>query len=157
MGFIEMMKLVSVGFNIINMKISILQIIAISALMLATTSTLYSVSSNFTVSYQTSYEELAHAEYEDTVYEKGWNYLHIYANGRKTLIEQHRGAGFLEGYVSYRDIYSAYQNLVGSLLKGEQLSVKAQDFIDQQLEYLDEMVEKHPRDLFWQYAGGMLI
>jgi hypothetical protein len=60
----------------------------------------------------------------------------------------------LEGYVSYRVIYSAYQNLVGSLIKGEQLSAKAQSFIDQQLQYLDEMVEKHPRDIFWQYAGG---
>lgn len=86
---------------------------------------------------------------------KGWNYLHIYANGRKSLLEQHRGAGFLEGYVSYREIYSAYQNLVGGFLKSEQLSVKAQEYIELQLEFIDEMVGKNPRDLYWQYAGGM--
>jgi hypothetical protein len=71
------------------------------------------------------------------------------------LLEQHRGAGFLEGYVSYREIYSAYQNLVGGFLKSEQLSVKAQEYIELQLEFIDEMVGKNPRDLYWQYAGGM--
>lgn len=63
--------------------------------MLASTATLYSVSSNFTVTFEKSYDELAHAEYEETLYETGWNYLHVYANGRKSLLEQHRGAGFL--------------------------------------------------------------
>lgn len=48
--------------------------------MLTTSSTLYSVSSNFTVTFEKAYDELAHVEYEETVYEKGWNYLHVYAN-----------------------------------------------------------------------------
>ena len=86
---------ISVGFNIINMKISLLQILVLCTFMLLASSTLYSVTSNFTITHEKSYEELAHAEYEETVYEKGWNYLHIYANGRKSLLEQHRGAGFL--------------------------------------------------------------
>ena len=77
------------------MRISILKILSLCLLMIAATSTLYSVSSNYTVSYEKNYDELAHATYEETVYEKGWNYLHIYANGRKSLNEQHRGAGFL--------------------------------------------------------------
>lgn len=62
------------------MKISILQIITILSIMLTTSSTLYSVSSNFTVTFEKAYDELAHVEYEETVYEKGWNYLHVYAN-----------------------------------------------------------------------------
>ena len=65
-------------------------------------STLYSVNADFEVSFETSYSELAHATYEERIYEKGWNYLHIYASPHKNLVDQHRGAGFLEGYTTYR-------------------------------------------------------
>lgn len=45
------------------MRISILKILSLCLLMIAATSTLYSVSSNFTVSYEKNYDELAHATY----------------------------------------------------------------------------------------------
>jgi hypothetical protein len=72
--------------------------------------TLYSVSSDFTISYQKQGNELAHAYYDLKTNSEGWNYLNVYANGEKSLLEQHRGAGFLEGYVSYKEIYYAYVN-----------------------------------------------
>ena len=63
---------------IVNMKISIF--ILQAALVSLTVASLYSVSSDFQVSYEVSVNELAHATYEERVYEKGWNYLRIYAN-----------------------------------------------------------------------------
>ena len=79
------------------MKISIL-IIQATLLMLAA-STLYSVSPDFKITNTASPNELAHATYSQSIYEKGWNYLHIYANDQVGLLEQHRGAGYLEGYL----------------------------------------------------------
>ena len=74
----------------------------LSLLVCLVHSTLYSVDSNFEVSFEISYSELAHATYEERIYEKGWNYLHIYASPHQNLLDQHRGAGFLEGYTTYK-------------------------------------------------------
>lgn len=64
--------------------------------------TLYSVSPDFKVTYEQSYNELAHATYDQKSNEQGWNYLYVNANEKYGLLDQHRGAGFIEGYVSYR-------------------------------------------------------
>jgi hypothetical protein len=136
------------------MKVSIIYFVIIPLIMQIVEPALFSVSSNFAIGSDRTYDELAFATYEEYSYEKGWNYLHIMANDRWNLLEQHRGAGFLEGYITYRDIYSAYRNLCGSMIKGESLPQKVQNFIDEQLEYIEAMVDGHPRDLYWQYAGG---
>jgi hypothetical protein len=62
---------------------------------LAYSSTLLSVSPDFTISYQSSFNELAHAYYDQKINSQGMNYFYAYANGLKSLVEQHRGAGFL--------------------------------------------------------------
>lgn len=60
----------------------------IISIMLATTvsGTLYSVSPDFTISYQKQENELAHAYYDLKTNSDGWNYLNVYANGQKTLL-----------------------------------------------------------------------
>lgn len=88
--------------------------------------------------------------------ETGWNNLYVYANGEKSLMEQHRGAGFLEGYATFKEIYSAYNNLAKSIIKAETLGSKVQSFIDEQQEYLEHMVAAFPLDLYWQHAGAYL-
>lgn len=50
------------------------------------TGTLYSVSPDFTISYQKQENELAHAYYDLKTNSDGWNYLNVYANGQKTLL-----------------------------------------------------------------------
>ena len=66
------------------MKISVL--VSLSAIFMIASSTLYSVSSDYQVTNQVSVNELAHATYEANSYEKGWNYLHIYANSQVGLL-----------------------------------------------------------------------
>ncbi len=64
--------------------------------------TLYSLQPDYTVTYQQSPTELAHCYYDLKHNTEGWNYLKIYANLNMDLLDQHRGAGFLEGYVTYK-------------------------------------------------------
>lgn len=73
--------------------------------------TLFSVSPNFTVSYQQTHDQLAHAYYDQKLNQHGMNYYYAYANGAKSLLDQHRGVGFLEGYTTYQEIQAAYVNL----------------------------------------------
>lgn len=113
------------------MKISVLIIHAL--ILTLAFATLYSVSPDYQISYEISPNELAHATYDERIFEKGWNYLHVYANHRMGLLDQHRGAGFIEGYLEYKGIYAAYQNFCGKLLQGEELESRAQKFVDDQL------------------------
>ena len=137
---------------IISMKIYIAVVLALC--IMHASPTIYSPSPGSKVSNTISPQELAHASFEEKIYETGWNHLHLYANPQRGLIEQHQGVGFLEGYLEYKGIYSAYQNLCGSILQGEQLEAKAQGFVNSQLEYLEMMTANHPRDIYWQYAAG---
>lgn len=43
--------------------------------------TLYSVSPDFTISYQKQGNQLAHAYYDLKINSEGWHYLNVYANG----------------------------------------------------------------------------
>lgn len=95
--------------------------------------TLYSVSTDYKVTYQRSHDELAHCTYDMKANEQGWSYLAIFANGEKDLFEQHRGAGFLEGYVTYRDIYAASNNLANALFNSKTLGAAIHNYIDQQM------------------------
>ena len=81
-----------------DIKILILALLMHSALSV----TLYSVSPDFQVTYATGHNELAHLYYDQKLYENGMNYIWAYANGEKSLRDQHRGVGFLEGYATYR-------------------------------------------------------
>jgi len=67
----------------------ILLVAAVSA------ATLISISPNYTISYQKSYDELAHIYYDQKMNEHGMNYLYVYGNSAVSLLDQHRGAGFL--------------------------------------------------------------
>jgi hypothetical protein len=80
---------------------SIALLVFLSWLVSVSAVTLFSVSSNFTVSYKQSQDELAHAYYDQKLNQHGMNYFYAYANGLKSLLDQHRGAGFLEGYTTY--------------------------------------------------------
>jgi len=71
--------------------------IAIVALLLIsiTATTLFSVSPTFTVTYEKHFDELAHAYYDQKLNQHGMNYIYVYANSAKSLLDQHRGTGFL--------------------------------------------------------------
>jgi hypothetical protein len=84
---------------------------ALLALLLVANCTLFSLSPNYTVSYETHYDELAHIHYEQHLNDHGMNYIYVYANSAVSLLDQHRGAGFLEGYTTYNEIYNAFKNL----------------------------------------------
>lgn len=71
------------------------QVISLLVLAWLANSTLYSVSSNFKVSFETTHDELAHIYYLQHLNDHGMNYIHAYANAEKSLLDQHRGVGFL--------------------------------------------------------------
>lgn len=73
------------------MKVVYLLILVLSA----SAATLFSVTPDYTVTFAQAHDELAHAYYDQKLNEHGMNYLYLYANGMKSLIDQHRGAGFL--------------------------------------------------------------
>lgn len=95
--------------------------------------TLLSVSPDFKITYEQTHSELAHIYYEQKLNEHGTNYIHIYANPEKTLLEQHQGAGFLEGYTTYREIHAAYVNLEQFKIKSSNAPPKLQTHLNTQL------------------------
>ena len=71
-------------------------------------------------------------------------------------MEQHRAAGFLEGYVTYKDINYAYVNWETIILGGKQLSPKVVNFLNDQIDFIEKMAEAHPKELYWQYAAAKM-
>jgi hypothetical protein len=67
------------------------------------------------------------------------NYIYVYANGEKSLLDQHRGAGFIEGYMTYRDIYAAYNNLNKFKINAASVSARLQDYLDEQVDFIEAM------------------
>lgn len=78
------------------------KLVIAALLILAVSSTLFSLSANFTVTYEQKYDELVHAYYDQKLFQQGTNSLFIYANPARSLLEQHRGVGFIEGYITYK-------------------------------------------------------
>lgn len=118
--------------------------------------TLFSVSTDFKITYDKTHNELAHAYYEQHLNEQGTNYIHIYTNPEKTLLEQHQGAGFLEGYTTYKEIHAAYVNLEKFKLHAATAGPKLQAHLTTQLSWLEQMVENFPRDLYWRTVGAYI-
>jgi hypothetical protein len=58
-------------------------------------STLFSLSANYTISLQQTHDELAHIHYDQKLNQHGMNYIHIYTNAIHPLLTQHRAAGYL--------------------------------------------------------------
>jgi hypothetical protein len=42
----------------------------------------------------------------------GWDQLYIYTSPQADPLQQHRAAGFLEGYATYKEIHAAYLNFI---------------------------------------------
>lgn len=64
------------------------------------------------------------------------NYIHIYANPEKSLLDQHRGTGFLEGYTTYKEIYSAYVNLNKFKINAATTKPALQNYLTNQIEFI---------------------
>jgi hypothetical protein len=62
------------------------KVVIAALLILAVRTTLFSLSSNFTVTYQQKYDELVHAYYDQKIFQQGTNSLSIYANPDKSLL-----------------------------------------------------------------------
>jgi hypothetical protein len=133
-----------------------LQLILLSLLLFSASGTLFSVGADFKVSYETSYGELAHIYYEQRLNDQGTNFIRVYANAERTLLEQHRGAGFLEGYTTYKEIYAAYLNLNKFKINAATVKAGVQAHLSSQLEFIDQMAETFPRDLYWQTVYAYL-
>lgn len=117
---------------------------------------LYSLQPDYTVTYQQTANELAHCYYDLKLNTEGWNYLKIYPNVNSDLMEQHRAAGFLEGYVSYKEINYAYVNWESAILGGKQIKQKVINFLNDQIDFIDAMAAAHPKELYWQYAAAKM-
>lgn len=90
--------------------------------------------------------------------ESGWNRFYSHANILVDMINQYRGAGYLEGYATYKEIFYAYNNFYKSLvMNGEpNVNTKVKNFVDLQLAWIDEMYAKNTKDLYWQQVYGKI-
>ena len=61
-------------------------IILLLLLSASVSPTLFSVSVDYKVTFETSHDELAHIYYEQKLNEHGTNYIHVYANPQKSLL-----------------------------------------------------------------------
>jgi hypothetical protein len=52
-------------------------------------------------------------------------------------LDQHRAAGYLEGYVTYKEINYAYKNFESSILKGSQMKPALIKFLTDQIDFVD--------------------
>jgi hypothetical protein len=93
---------------------------------------LYSITPEYKIVLQPTSTELAHCYYLEKIRESGWNRFYIHANPQVNMLDQYRGAGFLEGYATYKEIYYAYNNFYKSLvLNGNpNINIKAKNFAD---------------------------
>ena len=114
------------------MQLSILLVLIASV----SAATLISVSTNYTISYQKSYDELAHIYYDQKLNQHGMNYLYVYGNSLKSLVDQHRGAGFLEGYATYLEIHAAYINFNKFKINEAAVKPKLQTFLSNQIDFI---------------------
>lgn len=62
----------------------------------------YSLDQDYQVSSQPIPGELAHIRLLKTYQTIGWDQLYIYTNKLASPLDQHRAAGFLEGYATYK-------------------------------------------------------
>jgi len=84
------------------------------------------------------------------------NYFYSYANGLKSLADQHRGAGFLEGYATYLEIHAAYLNFNKFKVNDASVKPKLQEYLNNQMEFIETMADKFSRDVYWQQAYAFL-
>lgn len=83
------------------------------------------------------------------------NYLWVYANKQHSLLDQHRGAGYLEGYATYKEIFAAYNNFEAFYFnnsKDFQQRAPLLNFLESQLEFMEKTAEEKKEDLYWQYV-----
>ena len=132
------------------------KLIALILLVSTCTSTLFSVNANYKVSYEVTHDELAHIYYEQKLNEHGMNYIHAFANAERSLLDQHRGVGFLEGYTTYKDIYAAYVNLNKFKINAASTKLKLQNYLNEQIDFIEQMADNYPRDLYWQTVYAYL-
>ena len=71
-------------------------------------------------------------------------------------MDQHRGAGYLEGYATYKEINYAYKNFEASVLKGQQMKPALVQFLNDQIDFVDQMGDTHEKDIFWQYSKAKM-
>lgn len=71
-------------------------------------------------------------------------------------MDQHRAAGFLEGYVTYKEINYAFVNWRQVILGGKELSPRVVNYLGEQTDFVDSMAAAHPKELYWQYAAAKI-
>jgi len=62
----------------------------------------------------------------------------------------------LEGYTTYREIYAAYLNLNRLKINAATVKPALQGHLISQIEFIEQMAETFPRDLYWQTVYAYL-
>lgn len=98
---------------------------------------------------------VARAKYIPSLLFRGFDQLHILTNPDYEDSEQAYAAGYLEGKLTHRRIYSHHRNLEAKTWKDGEIPENVQEFISEQDLYIKEQYEKNPSDEFWTQANNM--
>ena len=79
---------------------------------------IYYLGPTYYISNVPLFDEIGHANFQQMGRQTGWDRLYIYTSPLANPLEQHRAAGFLEGYATYNQIHAAYLNFAGLDFKG---------------------------------------
>ena len=66
-------------------------------------------------------------------------------------------AGYLEGYLTQKHIFYAYQNFVDSVLNGnEKISSQAEAFILNNLKWIETQISENTKDDYWKLVDSLM-
>lgn len=66
-------------------------------------------------------------------------------------------AGYLEGYLTQEYIYDSYYNFVNSVLGGqENISLGAQNFVENQLTWIHKQIVLNQNSDYWKFVEGLM-
>lgn len=58
--------------------------------------------------------------------------------------------------MTYKQIYAAYNNFNSLKINAAAVDVKLQDYLDNQVEFIEVMTAEFERDLYWQHVNAYL-
>eukprot|EP01084_Bolivina_argentea_P135749 239153_1 len=97
--------------------------------------------------------------FNDSLNETGWSTLEIKTNNKnKQQTDYNRmfAAGYLEGYLSSKEIYYSYlTQWLGMKNDYEPFENELQQWTQTQRQWMNQQFEKYPNDIYWQYVKGL--
>ena len=99
---------------------------------------------------------MAWGSFDDTLNKTGWGELNIRTSSKATDVQQHHAAGFLEGALTAKHIYTTYLNTMQFTFHGRAVPASVTAFMSAQDEWARQQVESKPSDVFWQHVGALM-